>query len=138
MEVGRHGFRIGVSLLFFLRSEHQAKEGPASKETITFKDFQRMDLRVAEVIRAERVEGADKLLQLQVDLGDEMRTIVAGIAQEYAPEDLIGRKIVVIANLEPARIRGIESKGMLLAAGGEAVLALVTLDRDAPAGTVVR
>jgi methionyl-tRNA synthetase len=116
----------------------QPKEAAAVKDTISYKDFQRMDLRVAEVLRAQRVEGADKLLQLQVDLGDETRTIVAGIAQQYTPEELVGRRIVVVANLEPANIRGIESKGMLLAAGEEVPLALLTLDRDAPPGTIVR
>ena len=107
-------------------------------ETISFKEFQRMDLRVGEVVRAERVQDADKLLQVQVDLGEVMRTVVAGIAQQYAPEDLIGKKVVVIANLEPAKIRGIESRGMLLAAGAELPLALLTLDRDAPPGTIIR
>ncbi len=114
------------------------KEESAVAETVSIKDFQRIELRVAEVLRAQRVDGTDKLLQLQVDLGNEVRTIVAGIAQQYAPEDLVGRKIVVIANLEPAKIRGIESRGMLLAAGDDVPLALLTIDRDAPPGTIIR
>ena len=75
-----------------------------------------MKMRIAEVKQAERIEGADKLLKLQISLGDEDRQIVAGIAQYYEPDSLIGKKIVVLANLEPAKIRGVVSNGMLLAA----------------------
>ena len=85
---------------------------------ISFDQFQSLDLRVAEVIAAERVPNANRLLKLQVDLGYEKRQIVAGIAEHYAPEDLIGKQIILAANLEPATIRGIESQGMLLAAAG--------------------
>jgi methionyl-tRNA synthetase len=94
-------------------------------------------LRVAEVLSAERVKGADKLLQLQIDLGSEKRQIVAGIAQYYAPDEMVGMKIVVVANLEPAKIRGIESRGMLLAAQKDGRLTLVTVDKDIPAGASV-
>ncbi|NIA30977.1 MAG: methionine--tRNA ligase subunit beta, partial [Actinobacteria bacterium] len=83
---------------------------------ISFDEFSRLDLRVARVLHAEKVEKADKLLKLDIDLGDEKRTIVAGIAQHYSPEEMIDRKIIIVANLEPAKIRGIESNGMLLAA----------------------
>lgn len=86
----------------------------------------KIDLRVAQVKFAERVKGADKLLRLEIDLGGETRQIVAGIAKSYTPEQLIGRKIVVVANLAPRKLRGLESKGMLLAAtlgDGEPVLA---------------
>ena len=75
---------------------------------------------MAEIVAAERVEGADRLLRLQIDLGSERRQLVAGIAAFLPPEQLVGRKIVVVANLAPARIRGVESQGMLLAAGGRA------------------
>ncbi len=94
--------------------------------TITIEDFMKIDLRVAQVKFAERVKGADKLLRLEIDLGGETRQIVAGIAKSYTPEQLIGRKIVVVANLAPRKLRGLESKGMLLAAtlgDGEPVLA---------------
>jgi methionyl-tRNA synthetase len=93
---------------------------------ITIDDFAKVELRVAQVKVAERVKGADKLLRLEVDLGSETRQIVAGIAEAYAPETLIGRKIVIIANLTPRKLRGLESNGMLLAAsleGGKPVLA---------------
>ena len=89
---------------------------------------------------AERVAGADRLLRLEIDLGDERRTIASGIAQFYELEALVGRRIVVVANLKPARIRGVESRGMLLAAGGRAPgeeLGLVTLDKEIPPGTRV-
>jgi len=93
---------------------------------ITIDDFAKVELRVAQVKVAEKVKGADKLLRLEVDLGYEMRQIVAGIAEAYAPETLVGRKIVIIANLAPRKLRGLESNGMLLAAsleGGKPVLA---------------
>jgi methionyl-tRNA synthetase len=100
-------------------------------------EFGRVQLKVAQVIAAERVENADKLLKLQIDLGDERRQIVAGIAQHYSPEQMIGRRIVVVANLKPARIRGIESRGMLLAAKSRDALYIVTPDGDLPPGSGV-
>jgi len=83
---------------------------------ITIDDFVKVDLRVAQILVAERVPKADKLLRLEVDLGYEKRQILAGIAQYYEPEKLIGRKIVIVANLAPRKMRGLESNGMLLAA----------------------
>ena len=99
---------------------------PTADGRITIDDFARIELRVAQVKVAERVKGADKLLRLEVDLGTETRQILAGIAEAYAPETLIGRKIVIVANLAPRKMRGLESNGMLLAAsleGGTPVLA---------------
>lgn len=106
---------------------------------ISIGEFKRVELRVATVEKAEAVSGADKLLRLEVDLGDEKRQLVAGIALQYEPEELIGKQIVVVTNLQPAVIRGIESKGMLLAAvyNGEKDLALVTVDKDVPNGAKV-
>ena len=95
-----------------LESEEQT---PASPH-ITIDDFIKVDLRVAQILVAERVPKADKLLRLEVDLGYEKRQILAGIAQYYEPEKLIGRKIVIVANLAPRKMRGLESNGMLLAA----------------------
>jgi methionyl-tRNA synthetase len=86
------------------------------KQLITIDDFAKVDLRVAQVLVAERIPKADKLLRLEVDLGYEKRQILAGIAQYYEPEKLIGRKIVIVANLAPRKMRGLESNGMLLAA----------------------
>ncbi len=114
---------------------------PSDTGTITIDDFAKLDLRVAEVLAAERVPGADKLLQLRVSLGTEERTVLAGVAQFYAPEALVGRKIVVIANLAPRKIRGVVSHGMILAAdagedgGGVAIL---SPDGDVPPGARVR
>jgi methionyl-tRNA synthetase len=92
---------------------------------------------VARVEAAERVVKAKKLLRLQIDLGAEKRQIVAGIAEQYSPEEMIGKKIVVVANLKPAVIRGIESRGMLLAAKKDGVLKLVTIDGDIEPGATV-
>jgi methionyl-tRNA synthetase len=100
-------------------------------------DFSKVDLRVAEVLKAERVKGADKLLKLQIDLGNEKRQIVAGVAEHYSPEQMTGMKIIVVANLKPAVIRGNESNGMLLAAESGKRLVLLTPDGDLPAGAKV-
>ena len=109
------------------------------REPISFADFARVDLRVAEVLTAEPIAKTKKLLKLTVALGnDETRTVVAGIAQRYAPEELVGRRVIFLANLEPAKIRGVESQGMVLAAGDRDVLGLSAVDKDVPIGTVVR
>ena len=98
-----------------------------------------MDLRVAEVVAAAAVPKTDKLLKLTLRMGAEERTVVSGIAEHYRPEDLIGRQVVLVANLKPVKLRGIVSEGMILAADdGEGNLALVSLDRDTPAGSQVR
>ncbi len=103
---------------------------------ITIDDFAKVELRVAQVKTAERVKGADKLLRLEVDLGTEVRQLVAGIAEAYEPETLIGRKVVIVANLAPRKLRGLESNGMIVAAapeGGKPVLA--SFLEDVPVGT---
>lgn len=109
-------------------AKKEAKPAAAAGE-ITIDDFAKIDLRVATVVAAERVPKTDKLIKLQVKIGDEERTIVSGIAQHYEPENLIGKNVIVIANLKPAKLRGIESRGMVLAASdGEGNLVLA----DAP------
>jgi len=103
---------------------------------ISIDDFAKVELRVAQVKTAERVKGADKLLRLEVDLGNEVRQLVAGIAEAYEPEALIGRKVVIVANLAPRKLRGLESNGMIVAAspeGGKPVLA--SFLEDVPVGT---
>jgi methionyl-tRNA synthetase len=107
---------------------------------ITIEEFQRIELRVATILSAERVPGTEKLLKLQIDLGSEHRQLVAGIAKHYTPEELIGKQIVVVTNLQPAVIRGIESQGMLLAASTDdsSQIALVTLQRPVPNGCRVK
>jgi len=113
----------------------EKQEEPATP-LLSYDDFQKIELRVAKVLAAEKVEKADKLLKLTVEIGAETRQIVAGIAQHYTPEQMIGRKIIVVANLEPAKIRGIESRGMLLAARSAQHndLALLTIDKDFESG----
>ncbi|MCX6641323.1 MAG: methionine--tRNA ligase [bacterium] len=109
----------------------EIKSAPIPSEgLITVEDFKKVKLRIARIISAELAPNSDKLLQLQVDLGSEQRQIVAGIAQQYQPADLVGKLVVVVANLEPARIRGIESQGMLLAASEKGKLVVLTTDGD--------
>ena len=107
-------------------------------ENINFEEFQKIDLRIGKIIEAEKIEGADKLLKLKVDLGKEERQLVAGIAKFYQPEDLIGKEIVVVANLEPKTLRGVESQGMLLAADVEGKPVLLKPDQEVPPGTKIR
>tara|TARA_B100001765_G_scaffold51482_1_gene30242 strand:+ start:1169 stop:3037 length:1869 start_codon:yes stop_codon:yes gene_type:complete len=102
---------------------------------ITFEDFKKVDLRTAEIVQAEKVDGADRLLKIQVKMGEDTRQIVAGIAEHYKPDALIGKKVILVANLKPVEIRGVESQGMLLAASDENSLTLVGLDdNDLPSG----
>ncbi len=110
---------------------------PEVKSVITYDDFKKLELKVAKIVSAEPVPGATKLLKLMIDLGSEQRQIVAGIALAYKPEELVGKSIVVVANLAPAVIRGVESNGMLLAATGPAGLALATPDRETAPGATV-
>jgi methionyl-tRNA synthetase len=106
---------------------------------IKIDEFGRIELRVGTVLSAAAVPKAKKLLQLSVDLGEpEPRSIVAGIAESYAPDQLVGKQVIIVANLEPATIRGIPSQGMLLAAGDAQILGVSALDRNVPAGTRVR
>ena len=117
-----------------------AQPRAAATETIGIADFGKVELRVAQVVAAEAVPKSKKLLKLTVSLGVEQRTIVAGIAQHYAPADLVGKKVVVVANLAPATLMGVPSQGMVLAGStdGDGALAVVTLDRDLPPGAKVR
>ncbi|MFQ5905225.1 MAG: methionine--tRNA ligase subunit beta [bacterium] len=106
-------------------------------EQVTIDEFGRMDMRVAHVVEVEKVEGADKLLKMKVDIGGETRQMVAGIAQWYSPEDLKDKDIVVMVNLKPATIRGIESNGMLLAAEEGDKVVLIVPDRKIDPGSKV-
>ncbi|HHU52332.1 MAG TPA: methionine--tRNA ligase [Firmicutes bacterium] len=113
-------------------------EKDETKAEITIDEFAKIDLRVAQVLAAEKVEGADKLLRLTVKLGGEERQIVAGIAKYYSPAELIGKEIVVVANLKPVKLRGVLSQGMLLAASQGDKLAVLTPDRSVGDGAQVR
>ncbi len=143
------GTRISLGEILFPRLDippvdDRASKAPqsarvfASREeetgVVTIEDFRRLDLRAARVLSVELVPGADKLYKLEVDLGFERRTIVSGIKDFYRPDELVGKTIVVIANLKPAKIRGVLSQGMLLAAQNGDSLALLTVDREMPPG----
>ena len=108
------------------------------KLMITYEDFKKLDLRVAKIIEAERVENSEKLIKLQIDLGDEKRQIIAGIGKFYSPEDLINKKIVVLCNLEPRTLMGLESNGMLLAASNKNQISLLIPDQDIASGSLVK
>lgn len=117
----------------------KVKQEPAAEKHITIDRFAQIDLRIAEVLAVEKIKGADKLLKLQVDTGKDRRQIVAGIAQHYEPEALVGKKIVVVANLKPAKLRGEVSEGMLLAAASEdGRLCLVVPEKDIAPGARVK
>lgn len=105
---------------------------------ISFDDFKKLDLRVGKITKAKPVEGATKLLLLEVDIGREKRNLVAGIAEQYSQKELVGKNVVVVVNLAPKKIRGVESEGMLLAAEAEGGPVLLTPDKDVAAGTKVR
>jgi methionine--tRNA ligase beta chain len=108
---------------------------PPTGGLIDAETFRAVRLRVGLVLSAERVEKSKKLIKLQVDCGSEKRQILAGIAEQYDPAELVGKKVVVVANLKPAKLMGLTSEGMLLAAeGSDGRLSLLTPDRDAPAG----
>ena len=94
----------------------RSKAGQEGKSTIPFDDFAKLDLRAGIVTNCEKVENADKLLKLEVDLGTEKRTIVSGIAQHYQPAEMVGKQVIVVVNLAPRKMRGIESQGMILTA----------------------
>ena len=109
------------------------------EQRITIDDFMKIDLRVAKVLTAERVPNSKKLIKMQIDLGSEQRTLVAGIAEAYEADALVGRHVVIVANLKPAKLMGIESNGMVLAAspeGGKPLL--VGFEQAPPPGTRVR
>jgi methionyl-tRNA synthetase len=136
------GLSAGIGTLkpLFPRIEAESQEPPRKEKEdmlLDIEDFKKLDLRVAHVKSATMVEGAKNLVKMYIDIGDEERQIVAGIAGHYTPETLIGKNIVVVANLKPARIRGVESQGMLLAATDGDRVILVVPDGDASAGAKI-
>jgi methionyl-tRNA synthetase len=118
------------------RGQGEGAGGEGSK--IGIADFQKVELRVAEVLAVERVPKSRKLLKLSIRVGEETRTLVAGVAEHYEPAALVGRKVVIVANLEPATLMGVESNGMVLAASHEGTVSLLTLDKDVPSGAKVK
>ncbi len=115
-------------------SKTEKKPPAQTEELITIDDFQKIKLRTAKIISAERIPKADRLLKLQIEVGDEKRQLVAGIAQHYSPEELPGKTIIIVANLRPAKIRGVESQGMLLAVHDGNRLVLVSTDKETASG----
>jgi len=114
------------------QAESKEKDG-----FISIDDFAKLDLRVAKVLEAEKIEGADKLLKLKLEVGDEIRQVVSGIAKHYNPEDLKDKYVILVANLKPVKLRGIESQGMILAASDDKDLSIVTLDKVMNSGSKV-
>ena len=112
--------------------------GTAPPGQITIDDFMKVQLKTAKVLRAERVPRSEKLIKLQVTLGNEERQIVAGIGKKYEPEALVGKTIVIVANLKTAKLMGIESQGMVLAAGDSEVRGLVSILEEVDPGTKVK
>lgn len=120
------------------KEQKSEKKAEAKAAEVTIDDFAKLELRVAKVISAEKIEGADKLYKLMVDLGKEQRQIVSGLAKHYAADELVGKNVVVIANLKPVKLRGVDSYGMILAAGDGNELSLCVADKDIAPGTIVR
>ena len=117
------------------KEKAKAAPVPETAELVTIDQFCKVKLKTAKVVAAEKLEGADKLLKLRIDVGEaETRPLVAGVAKYYTPEEILGKTIVIVSNLQPATIRGAESRGMLLAAKAGKDLRLVTVDGEIPAG----
>jgi methionyl-tRNA synthetase len=111
---------------------------PALKDTVTIEDFSKIDLRAGTVTAAQKIEKSDKLLKLTVDLGAETRQVIAGIAKDYTPESIIGKQIIVVANLKEATLMGEISQGMILAAGHKKKLVLSGFDDSVVPGSPVK
>jgi methionyl-tRNA synthetase len=117
----------------------KADSGPAGATEVSIEEFRRLELRVAQILSARAVPGSKKLVELRVSVGTEERTIVAGILLDYPPADLAGKQIVIVANLKPSKLMGVESRGMLLAAtGADGKFVLVTPERPAEVGSKVK
>jgi methionyl-tRNA synthetase len=119
-------------------STMQPQSATSKKSYVSIEDFRKLDLRVGKILSAEQVPGSEKLLKLVVDIGTEQRQVVAGMAKKYPPETLIHKKVIVVANLKPTRLMGVESQGMILAAGDKEIAALATFLEDVKPGTIVR
>jgi methionine--tRNA ligase beta chain len=109
-----------------------------NKDIIDLNEFAKLDLRIGKIENAERIEGSKKLIRLEVDIGNEKRQIVAGIAEEYNPEGLIGTRVPILANLKPAKLMGVESQGMILAVDVNGKPILLHPDKEVPAGSGIR
>ena len=131
---------IHLNRLVSVIKAHIAKELSCvdNNTMITFEDFKRLDIRIGKVLFAEKVAGTDKLLRMEIDFGEEKRQVVAGIAESYLPEQITGKEVPVLMNLEPRKIRGIESQGMILAVVFEGKPVLMHPDQEVPPGSIIR
>ncbi len=118
--------------------EESVEEEVPAKAQIDIKDFDKVEIKAATIINAEKVKKSNKLLKIQVDLGYEKRQIISGIAQFYAPEDIIGKKVAVVTNLKPAKLMGQKSEGMILSAEKDDVLTLISLPNAVQNGAVIK
>lgn len=107
-------------------------------EEISFEDWSKLDIRIGKVLKAEKVEGTDKLMRLEIDIGDEKRQVVAGIADVYKIKEIIGKEIPILVNLEAKNIKGVESKGMVLAVDVNGKPILLCPEKEVPVGSKVR
>jgi methionyl-tRNA synthetase len=110
----------------------------APEPKIAIEDFSKVQMRVGQILEAEKIPNSRRLLRLRVDIGSEVRQVVAGIAEAYEPADLVNRKIVLVANLKPVKLMGVESNGMVVAASNEGKPVLATFAEDVPNGTLLR
>ena len=124
--------------MLILKNQSEGKEDVPSKDIIDIKDFDKVEIKAATVIDAENVKKSDKLLKIQVDLDNEQRQIVSGIAKFYRPEDIIGKKVAVVTNLKPAKLMGQKSEGMILSAEKDGVLTLISLPNAIPNGAIIK
>jgi len=136
------GILVKPGKIIFPRIDTKKKEQKEAKEDsaniISYDEFKKIDLKVGKVVSAEEVSGTDKLLKLEISLGEEIRTIVAGVKKHYSAEEILGKKIVIVCNLQPVKIRGIESQGMLLAAVNKDNVVLLTVDKDITEGSKIQ
>ncbi len=122
-----------------MKQPEPEKKNTAKTNEVTYDDFMKLDLKVAEVVRAEKMENADKLLRLQLDLGEEKRQVISGIAKFYTPEEMVGKKVICVTNLKPVKLRGELSEGMILSGEDkDGKLSLATVESDLPNGSVVK
>jgi methionyl-tRNA synthetase len=116
----------------------KAEQAEKAKEEIDIKDFAKLDVRIGKILKAERIKGSKKLMRLEIDIGGEVRQIVAGIAEVYKPEDVVGKLVPVLVNIKPAKLMGVESRGMVLAVDVEGKPVLLHPDRDVPVGSKIK
>ncbi len=138
----KSGILVKPGKIIFPRIDNKKKISKEVKEDkvniISYDEFKKIDLKVGKIISAEEVQGTDKLLKLEISLGSETRTIVAGVKKYYSAEEILGKKIVMVTNLQPVKLRGIESQGMLLAAVNKDNVVLLTIDKDITEGSKIQ